>query len=159
MIPRAVSRKLPLLMGAMPSLHDAAGSILLTLAHAARTASRSGRIFRGHFGDAWPKQPDASGIGRELRIPPQFGEGAEKGKPFTFVQAALFQWVNPKAWVMAITSIAAYTMPSAYVANVFTVGLVYAVVNAPSMSCWTLFGTALRRFMSNPIHQMPGPNT
>ena len=66
------------------------------------------------------------------------------------MQAALFQWVNPKAWVMAITSIAAYTVPSAYVASVFTVGVVYAVVNAPSMSCWTLFGTALRRFMSDP---------
>ena len=29
--------------------------------------------------------------------------------PFTFIQAALFQWVNPKAWVMASTSIAVYT--------------------------------------------------
>jgi threonine/homoserine/homoserine lactone efflux protein len=78
------------------------------------------------------------------------GDGTEKGKPFTYVQAALFQWVNPKAWVMAVTSIAAYTVPSAYVASVFTVGLVYVLVNVPSMSTWTLFGTGLRRFMSDP---------
>lgn len=78
------------------------------------------------------------------------GDGTEKGKPFTFVQAALFQWVNPKAWVMAITAIAAYTVPTAYASSVVIVGLVFAIINIPSIGSWTLFGTAMRRFLSNP---------
>ena len=42
------------------------------------------------------------------------GLGARPGKPFTFLQAAGFQWVNPKAWVMAVGAITAYTSTSGY---------------------------------------------
>jgi len=38
-------------------------------------------------------------------------KGAAKGKPFTFLQAALFQWVNPKAWFMATYAITAFALP------------------------------------------------
>jgi len=31
------------------------------------------------------------------------------GKPMTFLQAAAFQWINPKAWLMAVGAISAYT--------------------------------------------------
>ena len=36
-----------------------------------------------------------------------------KGVPMSFLEAAAFQWVNPKAWVMAITSMALYSTPTA----------------------------------------------
>jgi threonine/homoserine/homoserine lactone efflux protein len=40
------------------------------------------------------------------------GDGTSSGTPLTFLQAALFQWVNPKAWVMGIAAIASYTVTS-----------------------------------------------
>src|ERR1044072_379035 len=42
------------------------------------------------------------------------GEGKAASRPLTFVQAAAFQWVNPKAWVMAVTAIPTYSIPNAY---------------------------------------------
>ena len=78
------------------------------------------------------------------------GEGKDAGVPLTFVQAALFQWVNPKAWVMAVTAIATYTMPNNYIWSVLLVGLVFGAINVPSISSWTLFGTALKRVLNEP---------
>ena len=43
--------------------------------------------------------------------PPE-GDVQSAGTPITFIQAALFQWVNPKAWTMALTAISAYTPDS-----------------------------------------------
>jgi threonine/homoserine/homoserine lactone efflux protein len=72
------------------------------------------------------------------------------GVPMTFVQAALFQWVNPKAWVMAVTAIATYTIPADYLWSVLLVGLVFGAVNVPSISSWTWFGTALKHVLNEP---------
>lgn len=77
-------------------------------------------------------------------------EGAAGGRPLTFLQAAAFQWINPKAWVMALTAVATYTLPDSYVLSVLIVALVFGVVNLPSVSSWVLFGTALRRALSDP---------
>lgn len=79
-------------------------------------------------------------------------DGEVHGRPLTFLQAALFQWVNPKAWVMGITAIATYTVTSSYIASVFAVGLVFGLVNIPSISAWVLFGAAMRNFLRNPRH-------
>jgi len=37
-----------------------------------------------------------------------FGSDSARGRPFSFLQAALFQWVNPKAWMMALSAITLY---------------------------------------------------
>lgn len=71
-------------------------------------------------------------------------------KPMTFLGAAAFQWVNPKAWIMAITSMVTYTNPDAFYASVLVVGLVFAVVNCPSIACWAGFGSALRGWLAVP---------
>eukprot|EP01030_Chromulinospumella_sphaerica_P012162 gene12162-11952_t len=55
-----------------------------------------------------------------------------KRKPMTFLAAAVFQWVNPKAWVMAISAMAAYTTADAYFMTVAIVAIAFAVVNVPS---------------------------
>lgn len=78
------------------------------------------------------------------------GEGRARGTPMSFLQAALFQWVNPKAWVMAVTAIATYTLPNQYLWSVLLVGLVFGAVNLPSVSTWALFGTGLRHVLDNP---------
>jgi threonine/homoserine/homoserine lactone efflux protein len=77
------------------------------------------------------------------------GSGAEAGRPFSFTQAALFQWVNPKAWAMALTAVTVYA-PSQSVAAILLVALVFGAVNLPSVSSWTLLGQQLRRLLTSP---------
>jgi len=77
------------------------------------------------------------------------GEG--KSDPMTFIQAALFQWVNPKAWTMALTAVSAYTLPADPIVSLLVVAAVFGAVNLPSVSSWTLMGAQLRRFLSDPV--------
>ncbi|MBL8651022.1 MAG: LysE family translocator [Sphingopyxis sp.] len=78
------------------------------------------------------------------------GEGENpRGKPMTFVQAMLFQWVNPKAWTMALSAIALYAPDRNFVA-VLLVAIVFGIVNLPSTSIWAVMGTALRGWLSSP---------
>lgn len=79
------------------------------------------------------------------------GEGVSKARPMTFLGAAAFQWVNPKAWVMAITAMAVYPNPEQYALTVAIVALVFAAVNVPSVSTWAGFGSALREWLSVPV--------
>ncbi|HCL65396.1 MAG TPA: lysine transporter LysE [Rhizobium sp.] len=79
------------------------------------------------------------------------GEGTTSGRPMTFLGAAAFQWVNPKAWVMAVTAMAAYTDPAQYMSSVAIVGLVFGAVNLPAVSTWAGFGSALRDWLSHPV--------
>jgi len=72
------------------------------------------------------------------------------GKPFTFLQAAAFQWVNPKAWAMTLTALGAFAQASNAVVSVLIVALVFGAVNLPSISLWTLAGAQMRRFLSSP---------
>ena len=79
------------------------------------------------------------------------GEGEAKARPMTFLGAAAFQWVNPKAWVMAVTAMAVYPNPEHYTLTVAIVALVFAAVNVPSVSTWAGFGSALRDWLSVPV--------
>lgn len=78
-------------------------------------------------------------------------DGRTGAVPMTFLQAAAFQWINPKAWVMAVTAMATYTSEQSYLVSVFVVGIVFAVVNVPSVSTWAGFGSALRQWLSHPV--------
>ena len=78
------------------------------------------------------------------------GSGEAVARPMTFFEAAAFQWVNPKAWVMAVTAMAVYTNPAAPFLSVLLIGVVFALVNVPSVSAWAGFGTALRGFLADP---------
>lgn len=78
------------------------------------------------------------------------GQGASGTRPMTFLQAAGFQWVNPKAWAMSVSAVAAYTPKGDYVANVFLMALVFSAVNLPCISAWTGFGVGLRRVLDRP---------
>lgn len=68
----------------------------------------------------------------------------------SFLQAAAFQWINPKAWVMAVTAISTYSMPSAYVLSVVILAFTFMAVSVPGCSIWILFGTGVRRWLENP---------
>ncbi|WP_041682509.1 LysE family translocator [Pusillimonas sp. T7-7] len=76
--------------------------------------------------------------------------GQARGKPFSFIQAAAFQWVNPKAWLMAVGIVAAYMPQENFYWNLTVATLVVSLVNFPSISVWTLFGSAVRRLLHRP---------
>lgn len=78
-------------------------------------------------------------------------EGKTGVEPMSFLAAAAFQWINPKAWVMAVTAMATYTNPALYIVSVLIVGLAFAAVNVPSVSTWAGFGSALREWLSDPV--------
>lgn len=81
------------------------------------------------------------------------GHGAA-AKPMSFLAAASFQWVNPKAWVMAVAAMATYTDPARYLLSVLIVGLVFAAVNVPAVSIWAGFGSVLRDWLAVPARLM-----
>ena len=66
------------------------------------------------------------------------------------IEAAGFQWINPKAWAMALTATTVYTRPDAFLATVLVVALVFGSINLPSVSVWAAFGTGLRGFLAIP---------
>jgi threonine/homoserine/homoserine lactone efflux protein len=75
--------------------------------------------------------------------------GRVGGRPFNFLQAAAFQWVNPKAWAMALGAITAYA-PAGDLRGVALVALVFASINLPSVSLWAAMGEGLRGWLSRP---------
>jgi len=74
---------------------------------------------------------------------------AAEGKPLTFLQAAAFQWVNPKAWTMVLSAVTLYAagrdLPS-----VLLVACAYLGVSCISTTSWTVLGQQLRRFLKSP---------
>jgi threonine/homoserine/homoserine lactone efflux protein len=77
-------------------------------------------------------------------------EGKAATKPMTFLEAAAFQWVNPKAWVMGLGAMATFPKHDNHTLSVIFIALVFAAVNLPSVSCWAGFGSALREWLSVP---------
>ncbi|MEG6507591.1 LysE family translocator [Methyloligella sp. 2.7D] len=78
---------------------------------------------------------------------------ATASKPITFLQAAAFQFANPKAWVLAVTAVAAYTTPGPdYVASLILVVVVCMVSMFPCSTTWLTFGATLRRFLKHDKH-------
>ncbi|MEM1430848.1 MAG: LysE family translocator [Pseudomonadota bacterium] len=89
---------------------------------------------------AAPGEPAAAEGGTEA--------GRQAGRPLTFLQAAAFQWVNPKAWAMALTAVTVYA-PGTGMAAMALVAVVFASVNLPSVSIWTCMGVQVRHFLTS----------
>ena len=85
----------------------------------------------------------------KIATAPPPGEAARASRPMTFLAAAAFQWVNPKAWAMALTAVSVYA-PSQTMAGIATVSVVFGVVNLPSVSTWAVLGQGMRRVLTNP---------
>jgi threonine/homoserine/homoserine lactone efflux protein len=71
-------------------------------------------------------------------------------KPMSFLQMALFQWINPKGWIMAVTALSAYTTASGYYIGVAVVVGTFVVMGLTSAIAWAMFGAALKQVMSDP---------
>ncbi|MBN8845082.1 MAG: LysE family translocator [Sphingomonadales bacterium] len=72
-----------------------------------------------------------------------------RGKPMSFLQAVMFQWVNPKAWSMALSAIALYA-PDRNFAAILLVAVIFGLINLPSTSIWAVMGVSLRGWLSSP---------
>lgn len=83
---------------------------------------------------------------------PADDEPNASAQPLTFVQAAAFQLVNPKAWVIAISAIAIYVRPSHWLVDFSILLAVFGLFTVLSTTTWTGFGVALRSLLRNPRH-------
>lgn len=74
----------------------------------------------------------------------------KEAKPISFMQAALFQWVNPKAWVMALSAIVAFSSGSdGEYWQVFVIALVYFFCGLPCSFAWLGVGVSLQKIVEN----------
>ncbi len=80
---------------------------------------------------------------------PVESEDAASGKPLTFVQAAAFQWVNPKGWVMAVGAVSAYAGIAVFPYNMVVIAALFCVLGVLSSSVWTVLGQSLRRLLTD----------
>ena len=69
-------------------------------------------------------------------------------RPMSFLQAAAFQWVNPKGWGSGLGALTAYAAPNAFPRDVYIVAGVFSAVILPCIVVWTAFGVLLRQFLS-----------
>ncbi|MGN6355909.1 MAG: LysE family translocator [Novosphingobium sp.] len=82
--------------------------------------------------------------------PPQLDRTEASGRPLSFWQAAAFQWINPKAWTIALTMAAVYVPPTDRVGGALAVTAVVAVMGTPSVVVWAAAGVQLRRLLHRP---------
>lgn len=85
--------------------------------------------------------------------PPGRADSAAVRKPFTFWQAAAFQFANPKAWVMAISGIASFSLTGdAFVSSALVLILLMGLTNLPCIALWAGFGVAIGRLLRTAFH-------
>lgn len=86
--------------------------------------------------------------------PKSLDNNTSEAKPLTFIQAALFQWINPKAWVMATGAVAAYTTQDASIMlQVMFISLAFLIAGVPCVGMWLVCGTWLKRFLKEVKYQ------
>jgi threonine/homoserine/homoserine lactone efflux protein len=72
------------------------------------------------------------------------------GQPMTFLEAAAFQWLNPKAWAMALGAATTYTPEGSGSLTVLVLAGTFMLVGVPCCAAWAGFGQGLRRFLDRP---------
>lgn len=78
-------------------------------------------------------------------------EARAGARPMSFFEAAAFQWVNPKAWVMLVTAMGIYTDPQRYTDTVILIFIAFAIATIPCVAAWAGFGSALRSWLADPV--------
>ena len=77
-------------------------------------------------------------------------QGGEGSHPMTFIEAALFQWINPKAWVMVLGATTTYVVAGQFVRSVLVIGGAFGLIGFVSSAAWALFGGMFRRLLHSP---------
>lgn len=72
--------------------------------------------------------------------------------PFTFMGAVLFQWVNPKAWLMAISAISLYSLSANYFTSAGLMGFLFFLVCIPCAGAWLWMGNNIKQYLKTDLH-------
>jgi threonine/homoserine/homoserine lactone efflux protein len=91
---------------------------------------------------AWKIATSSGGVGE-----------ISQSKPINFWQAAAFQWINPKAWIMGSSALAAYTtLDDSFFLQVLIICITFMLITLPCAGVWLVFGAGLQHFLKNPGH-------
>jgi threonine/homoserine/homoserine lactone efflux protein len=77
-------------------------------------------------------------------------EAAARGRPFSLLDAAAFQWVNPKAWAMVLGAVASFARPDHLAIDVPIIALVLGLIGLPCITLWAGSGSMLRGLLADP---------
>lgn len=80
-------------------------------------------------------------------------EGDGHRRPLTFLEAAAFQWINPKGWVMAIGASASYAALAVFPVNIAIMAALFALLGTLSALVWAWSGSGLRALLRGPVAQ------
>ncbi|MCJ2141873.1 LysE family translocator [Methylobacterium sp. E-066] len=81
------------------------------------------------------------------------GSAGGRPRPMSFLQGALFQWVNPKAWIMALGAVTTYAAKTGSVTDMLGIAALFAVINAPCVAIWAWMGRVLRDRLADPVRR------
>lgn len=88
----------------------------------------------------------------KIATTPVTAKAKEQASPISFIQAAAFQWVNPKAWIMAISAIVAFsTTQESSIFEVAAIAAAYMIFGLPCSFAWLFAGAGLKGVLENPI--------
>ncbi len=74
-----------------------------------------------------------------------------RAAPPGFWTAAALQWVNPKAWILAVATTAAYTVPGENIyGQIIPLAMLFCLISIPCVGSWAFFGTGASRFIISP---------
>ena len=86
-------------------------------------------------------------VAYKIAIAGGLGSSSEASRPFRFHEAALFQWVNPKGWSMAIAITSQFATPNAPMQTAAIIAAVFMFFGLTSASTWAVLGVSLQRFL------------
>ena len=74
----------------------------------------------------------------------------DTSSPLKYYEAVIFQFVNPKAWIICITAVSLFfPREESLLISILFLVLLSSAVNLPCISCWALFGATIRNFLKN----------
>ena len=74
--------------------------------------------------------------------------------PLKWWEGALFQLINPKAWMMALASVGTFSLPGEhYIQSGIAIVTAFAVIGFPSISLWAAVGAKIRVWLSSPTRR------
>ena len=74
----------------------------------------------------------------------------DTSSPLKYYEAVIFQFVNPKAWIICITAVSLFfPREESLLISILFLVLLSSVVNLPCISCWAIFGASIRNFLKN----------
>jgi len=90
-------------------------------------------------------------LGWKIATARRAGTGPDAPRPLGYVQAAAFQWINPKGWTMALAAISLYA-PGTRLLDILLVAGIFALVNIPSTAVWLVTGERVQRALRREVH-------